>query len=68
VVAVVSYQDGESCDAAALIEFSHEHLAGYKTPKNILFVESVRRAPNGKADYKWAKKTALAAFNEGASA
>jgi fatty-acyl-CoA synthase len=28
------------------------HLAGYKTPKRIVTVERLFRAPNGKADYK----------------
>jgi hypothetical protein len=27
-----------------------------------LLVEQVRRAPNGKADYKWAKAEAMKAF------
>jgi 3-oxocholest-4-en-26-oate---CoA ligase len=36
------------------------HLAGYKTPKRIIFVPKVPRAPNGKADYKTAKAMALA--------
>ncbi|MEM1432673.1 MAG: AMP-binding protein [Pseudomonadota bacterium] len=43
---------------AALIDFAREQLAGYKVPKQILFVAEVRRAPNGKADYKWARAEA----------
>jgi fatty-acyl-CoA synthase len=35
-------------------------LSGYKLPKSIIFVSEVMRAPNGKADYKWAKKIAEA--------
>jgi acyl-CoA synthetase (AMP-forming)/AMP-acid ligase II len=62
VVAVASYQSGESCDEGALIEFAREHLAGYKLPRHVVFVDRVQRAPNGKADYKWAKKVADAAF------
>ena len=30
-------------------------IAGYKLPKSILFTDEVQRAPNGKANYKWAK-------------
>jgi len=60
VVAVASYQPGEHCDEAALIDFAREHLAGYKLPKRVLFVEHVQRAPNGKADYKWARQVATA--------
>jgi fatty-acyl-CoA synthase len=60
VVAVASTRDGMVGDATALIEFTRAHLAGYKVPKSVLFVDHVQRAPNGKADYKWAKATALA--------
>jgi len=35
-------------------------LAGYKSPKQAICVDVVQRAPNGKADYKWAKATAEA--------
>jgi 3-oxocholest-4-en-26-oate---CoA ligase len=51
-------------DPAALIDFTRDHLAGYKVPKRVLFVDHVRRAPNGKADYKWAKARALEAFGQ----
>ena len=68
VVAVASCQPGESCDEGTLVDFTREHLAGYKLPRHVLFVDTVQRAPNGKADYKWAKKTALAAFADDAPA
>jgi len=32
---------------------------GYKAPKRVVFVASVPRAPNGKADYKTAKDLAI---------
>ena len=35
------------------------HLAGYKTPKKVVIVPKVPRAPNGKADYATAKQMAL---------
>ena len=47
-----------------LIDFAHDHLAGYKSPKRILFVDEVKRAPNGKADYDWARSQAERAFVE----
>lgn len=62
IVALRSVQENQSVEDAELIEFSRDHLAGYKVPKQILAVDVVRRAPNGKADYKWAKSTALAAI------
>jgi acyl-CoA synthetase (AMP-forming)/AMP-acid ligase II len=59
VIAVASFHDGKHSDEAAVIDFTREHLAGYKLPKRVLFVDTVQRAPNGKADYKWAKRAAL---------
>ena len=37
-----------------------EQLAHYKAPKDVVFVEKVPRAPNGKADYGRAKEVAVA--------
>lgn len=62
VVAVTSFKEDQSVADAELIEYTKAHLAGYKVPKQVLPVDLVRRAPNGKADYKWAKKAALEAF------
>ncbi|MEO1056052.1 MAG: AMP-binding protein [Actinomycetota bacterium] len=36
------------------------HLADYKVPRHVVFVDEVYRAPNGKADYRWARDTAVA--------
>ena len=58
VVAVVSLNETGDIDEANLISATREHLSGYKLPKSIIFVAEVMRSPNGKADYKWAKKTA----------
>lgn len=60
VVAVASVS-ALDCDETALIEFTKDHLAGYKVPRQVVLVDQVQRAPNGKADYKWAKRIALAA-------
>ena len=37
-------------------------LSGYKVPKVVVVVDAVQRAPNGKADYAWAKTVAAAAL------
>jgi acyl-CoA synthetase (AMP-forming)/AMP-acid ligase II len=42
-------------DAEALRTHCRTVLAGYKTPKRIVIVDKVPRAPNGKADYAAAK-------------
>ena len=60
VIAVASTRN--TMDEQDLIDFAHDHLAGYKSPKHILFVEEIRRAPNGKADYTWAHSEAERAF------
>jgi fatty-acyl-CoA synthase len=38
-------------------------IADYKAPRRVVFVDEVYRAPNGKADYRWAREVALAAVN-----
>ena len=58
VVALASFQDQKTIEEQDLISFTREHLAGFKLPKQVFFVEEVMRAPNGKANYKWAKERA----------
>ncbi|HET9690777.1 MAG TPA: hypothetical protein VFP61_06470, partial [Acidimicrobiales bacterium] len=40
-------------------------ISGYKVPKAIIVVDAVRRAPNGKADYRWAMEVARSAAATG---
>jgi fatty-acyl-CoA synthase len=61
VVAVVSASAGQAIDPAALTDFARTRLAGYKMPRQIVMVDTVPRAANGKADYKSAKQVALEA-------
>ena len=56
VKAVVVHAPGASVDAEQLAEWTRETLAAYKVPKQLFIVEQVMRAPNGKADYQWARK------------
>ena len=58
VVALASFKEDNVVEEADLISFTRDHLAGYKLPKQVLFVDEVMRAPNGKANYKWAKQRA----------
>ena len=60
VVAVVSRQTGTSITADELVTEMKKHLASYKCPKHVVFVESVYRSPSGKADYKISRETAMA--------
>jgi fatty-acyl-CoA synthase len=57
VTAVVSLRGGEDATAEDLAA-ALEALAHYKRPRNFVIVPEVRRGPNGKADYRWAKEIA----------
>ena len=60
VTGVVRLDAGKSATEEELRAHVRERLAGYKTPKRIVFTDESMRAPNGKADYKGAKQAALA--------
>jgi fatty-acyl-CoA synthase len=47
-------------DPAEIIAHARTRLAAYKTPKRVILVAKVPRAPNGKADYATAKEMAAA--------
>ena len=59
VTAVVQARAGEVPPEAELIEFCAHHLARYKLPKAVLYVDEMVRSPSGKADYRWAAKLAF---------
>ena len=48
VTAVVERRAGSDVSASDLVEFSREHLAHYKCPRVVDFVDSLGRDPNGK--------------------
>jgi fatty-acyl-CoA synthase len=58
VTGVASLRPGAAVDGEALRQFTRTKLAAYKVPKQLVIVEQVQRAPNGKADYAWAQATA----------
>ena len=60
VTAVASLRDGMHLEESAAIAWMHGKLAGYKLPKGVIVVDEVKRAANGKPDYRWAKEVALA--------
>jgi fatty-acyl-CoA synthase len=59
VTAVIATRTADDEVGADLDEYLKERLAGYKRPRVIVRVDAVRRAPNGKPDYKWARKVVL---------
>lgn len=59
IVAIVALRDGVEPDPDALLVEAASHIARYKLPKHFVFVDSVVRSPAGKADYRWARETAV---------
>src|SRR4029453_2200840 len=57
ITAVVSTD--RRLDGEALKRFVKEHLAGYKAPKHVVFVDEVYRSPSGKAHFKRTKTMAM---------
>jgi fatty-acyl-CoA synthase len=45
-------------DDASLRAAAGRHIARYKLPKEIRYVDEIVRSPSGKADYRWAKQVA----------
>lgn len=65
VVAVISLTAGhEPVADDELIAVAAAHLARYKLPKAVVRVDAVRRGPNGKADYRWAREVATGASGD----
>jgi acyl-CoA synthetase (AMP-forming)/AMP-acid ligase II len=59
VVALVQPRRGaEPPSLEDLQGHSRAHLARYKVPRDVVFVDTILRSPSGKPDYRWAKATA----------
>lgn len=58
VVAVVQLAEGAEPDVDGLLAEAATHVARYKLPKDVVFVEEIMRSPAGKADYRWAQAQA----------
>ncbi|NNE11747.1 MAG: AMP-binding protein, partial [Ilumatobacter sp.] len=58
VTAIASLADGATTDEATVIASVKAELAGFKAPKRVVFVPTVPRSPNGKADYRAARSLA----------
>ncbi|MCP3986201.1 MAG: acyl-CoA synthetase [bacterium] len=59
VTAIVQLRTDQSATGNDLRAACESHIARYKLPKVIIFVDQVVRAPSGKADYRWAQETAV---------
>ena len=59
ICAVVETEAGVAMPSLhELSEHVKQHLAAYKAPRNVVQVDSIHRAPNGKVDYKRLKSLA----------
>ncbi|HEY8570986.1 acyl-CoA synthetase [Phenylobacterium sp.] len=63
ICAVVEAEGGEQPTLKELAGHVQGQLAGYKAPRELVLVDSIGRAPNGKVDYKAIKDRALAALS-----
>lgn len=55
VVALVQLSAGRTATAEDIVAHAGRHVARYKLPKDVLFLDHIQRSPSGKADYRWAK-------------
>lgn len=66
VTALVQLRAGSTASPEELTAHTRTLVADYKAPKAVLFVDVVQRTPVGKADYQWAKSTAIALLTDAA--
>jgi acyl-CoA synthetase (AMP-forming)/AMP-acid ligase II len=63
---VVQRRDGaEAPTLESIQEHARQHLARYKVPRHLVFVDDIVRSPSGKPDYPWATKLAAAEVTGG---
>jgi fatty-acyl-CoA synthase len=68
VVALVQVAAGHYLDEAELQAWCRARMAGYKSPRRFLFVESLRRSAAGKAQHRELRALAIELLDEGPSA
>ena len=59
ITAVVELAPDTTTDPSELIDHVKASLAAYKSPKSVIFIDTIGRAPNAKVDYKRMKQYAL---------
>jgi fatty-acyl-CoA synthase len=60
VTALVRLRTGTAASEEDLRGAAGRHVAPYKVPRRVLFVDEIVRSPSGKPDYRWAREAALA--------
>jgi acyl-CoA synthetase (AMP-forming)/AMP-acid ligase II len=61
VAAVIEVRPDQSVTLEELDAHARLHVAGYKVPREVHFVDKIERSPSGKPDYRWAKSVATGA-------
>ncbi|MGH3724566.1 MAG: acyl-CoA synthetase [Mycobacterium sp.] len=56
VGAVIAVRQGVKLTFDELDAHARKEIAGYKVPRSVWIVDTVKRNPAGKADYRWAKE------------
>jgi len=59
VVAVIQPRGDDRPPFDDLDAHTRTKIAGYKAPRDVVFVDAIVRSPSGKPDYRWAKQTAM---------
>jgi len=62
VAALVQTAPQAALTARAIIDHVRLRLADHKAPRHVLFVDSLRRGPNGKTDYMELRRYAAASL------
>jgi len=59
ITALVSLRPGEEATPDEIIEVVRSNISRFKAPRHVLMIDEIKRGPNGKADYAWAKAIAV---------
>jgi 3-oxocholest-4-en-26-oate---CoA ligase len=61
LVALVQPSGGAAPSLEDLTHFSKARLAGYRVPRSLVVVETIKRLESGRPDYDWARAVATSA-------
>jgi len=56
VLAFVALRGGQAADQEALRDFARQHLADYKVPERIIFLDQLPKGPTGKVQRRMLKE------------
>ncbi len=59
ITALVSFRPGAEATSDEIIATVRSNISRFKAPRHVLVIDEIKRGPNGKADYAWAKQIAV---------